>query len=68
MRALSPLQKTVVFLLQVRGAWFTAQAAAENWKRGRSSYLDSRLGCPRLLRSLFRRANAHAEMRRKEGQ
>ena len=57
---LSPLQKSVASALQERCCWLTAEAATENWKRGTSYYLDTRLQCPRWLCSQFQQANAEA--------
>lgn len=59
--ALSALQKAVLALFRDRNCWWIAEAAEKSRQRGASYYVDPRLLCPRGLRSLFRRANAHAE-------
>lgn len=67
MKRLSPLQELVIEELQRRGSILVAEFAAENWKRGKSYYLDPRFRCPRWLRGLFRQANgAPVRTKRKE--
>lgn len=61
MKELTPRQKGVLAKLENRGAYMTARAAEQAWRKGQSYYLDPRNPARRGIVREFEKCNEDAK-------